>query len=99
MTRHADTKTATIEGTAQIEAGPPKRKRATKRELARRDLRLLEQLAAGATIGNRGEPGDIAAPRAETQGGDSHPARHRPAPRVHPAADPPPERGDARRLL
>ena len=50
MTRHADTKTATIEGTAKMESGTPKRKRATKRELARRDLRLLEQLAAGATI-------------------------------------------------
>src|SRR6185312_3600198 len=50
MTRHADTKTATIEGTEKMESGTPRRKRATKRELARRDLRLLEQLAAGATI-------------------------------------------------
>jgi hypothetical protein len=47
-----------------------KRRRATKRELAKRDLRLLEQLAAGATIEEiAGEPGDIAATRAETQGG------------------------------
>ena len=50
MTRHPDLKAAKIEKAAQIEAGPSRRKRVTKRDLARRDLRLLEQLAAGATI-------------------------------------------------
>jgi hypothetical protein len=50
MTGPADTKTAKIEKTGQIEPETPKRKRATKRELAKRDVRLVEQLAAGATI-------------------------------------------------
>ncbi len=50
MTRHADAKTAKIDKTAQIGPEPPRRRRATKRELARRDLRLVEQLAAGVTI-------------------------------------------------
>src|ERR1700729_3856079 len=40
MTKDADAKAG---------AGP-KRRRATKRELAKRDLRLIEKLAAGATI-------------------------------------------------
>ncbi len=50
MTQQADMKTAKIESAAQTEAGPPRRKRATKGELARRDVRLMEQLAAGVTI-------------------------------------------------
>jgi hypothetical protein len=50
MTRHPDAKTAKIDKTAQIGPEPPRRRRATKRELARRDLRLVEQLAAGVTI-------------------------------------------------
>jgi DNA-binding Lrp family transcriptional regulator len=36
--------------TTQAEPQPPRRRRSTKREMARRDLRLIEKLAAGATI-------------------------------------------------
>ena len=50
MTRRADTKTAKTEQTAQIGPKASKRRRATKRELAQRDLKLVEQLAAGVTI-------------------------------------------------
>ena len=36
--------------TSEIKPKRPKRHRATKRELAQRDLKLIEKLAAGATI-------------------------------------------------